>query len=88
MTGMKRAALLMSRELSNVTLARFAAGALGGLVMPGLLLRHTTAAGDESTLPTILCAALLVVACTVGELLERYLFFAASAAPRMPGGIR
>ncbi len=88
MTGMKRSALLMSRELSNVTLARFAAGALGGLAMPGLLLHRTTNVGDGLTLATVLCAALLVVACTVGELLERYLFFAASAAPRMPGGIR
>ncbi len=27
-------------------------------------------------------------ACLAGELLERYLFFAACAAPRMPGGLR
>ena len=32
--------------------------------------------------------ALLFLACLAGELLERYLFFAAVAAPRMPGGIR
>lgn len=88
MTGMKRSALLMTRDLSNVTLARFAAGALGGLVMPAMLLQHATDNAKDVTLPVVLCAALMVVACTVGELLERYLFFAASAAPRMPGGIR
>ncbi|MEX0936951.1 MAG: DmsC/YnfH family molybdoenzyme membrane anchor subunit [Pirellulales bacterium] len=88
MTGMKRSALLMAHNLSNTTLARFAAGMLGGLVMPGVLLHRTTVVGDGLTLATVLCAALLVLACLVGELLERYLFFATSAAPRMPGGIR
>ena len=88
MTGMRRSALLMMRELSSVTLARFAAGGLGGLFMPSLLLHRTTVAGDGLTIATILCAALLVVACTAGELLERYLFFAAAATPRMPGAIR
>jgi DMSO reductase anchor subunit/ferredoxin len=88
MTGMKRSALLMAHALSNVTLARFAAGALGGLFMPGVLLHRTTVVGDGLTLATVLCAAVLVVASLVGELLERYLFFAASSAARMPGGIR
>jgi hypothetical protein len=31
---------------------------------------------------------LLGAVCLVGELLERYLFFAAVASPRMPGPIR
>lgn len=88
MTSLKRSALLMTRELSSVTLARFASGALGGLLMPGFLLQQTDMASAGLTLSTVLCAALLFVACTMGELLERYLFFAASAAPRMPGGIR
>ena len=36
----------------------------------------------------VVMTGLLFVACLAGELLERYLFFAACAAPRMPGGIR
>ena len=31
---------------------------------------------------------MLFGACVIGELLERYLFFAAVAAPRMPGSLR
>jgi hypothetical protein len=31
---------------------------------------------------------MLFVACLAGELLERYLFFAAVASPRMPGPLR
>ena len=38
MTPLKRSALLMTGELSNLALARFALGALGGIVMPALLL--------------------------------------------------
>jgi DMSO reductase anchor subunit len=36
----------------------------------------------------IVLTGLLVIACLAGELLERYLFFAACAAPQMPGAIR
>ena len=36
----------------------------------------------------VVLTALLFAACLAGELLERYLFFAACAAPQMPGGIR
>jgi hypothetical protein len=32
--------------------------------------------------------AMLFAACLAGELLERYLYFTACAAPRMPGGFR
>lgn len=88
MTGLKRSAILMTHELSNITLARFAVGALGGLIMPGLLLQQSEIAGSEFTAATAICAGGLIVACIVGELLERYLFFAAAAAARMPGGIR
>jgi hypothetical protein len=36
----------------------------------------------------VVITGMLFVACLVGEILERVLFFAACAAPRMPGGIR
>jgi len=89
MTPLKRSAQLLTRDLSNYTLARFAAGILGGMFIPGLMLLRLSA--SSAPMPrmelTVLTTALFV-ACLAGELFERYLFFAAVAVPRMPGGIR
>lgn len=82
---LKRSALLMSGELSSVTLARFACGLLGGILMPLFLLNHQTQPVQNLTLSLIVI--ILFIACLAGELLERYLFFSAVAAPRMPGVI-
>jgi formate dehydrogenase iron-sulfur subunit len=84
MTAMRRSAILMIRELPRITLLRFMAGALGGLLMP---LCMVTGAADS---PGSFAAAVvtLFAGCVAGELLERALFFSACAAPRMPGGIR
>lgn len=88
-TPLRRSALLLSRELSNYTLARFALGLLGGVLMPAMLLGQILAAPSQSNqLQFLATTGLLFVACLAGELLERYLFFAACVAPRMPGGIR
>lgn len=77
-TPMKRTAILMARELKGATVSRFICGTLGGVVLPvaGMLgmLNARTAAG-------VLALSLL------GELLERYLFFAAVIPPKMPGAI-
>jgi uncharacterized membrane protein YdjX (TVP38/TMEM64 family) len=89
MTSLRRSALLMAGELSSVTLARFAAGLLGGVLMPVFLLSHMEdAVHGTGFVQFVVTTGLLFVACLVGELLERYLFFAACAAPKMPGGIR
>jgi len=89
MTAMKRSALLMIGELSNFTLARFALGILGGLVMPAFLLLSLASASGAENLPQfVVVTSMLFIACLVGELLERALFFTACAAPKMPGGIR
>jgi formate dehydrogenase iron-sulfur subunit len=80
-TALKRSARLMIGPLSHFTMARWSAGLLGGLVMPLLLLHNMT--HQRTALAPIV--ALLVAACLLGELLERYLFFASAAAPRMPG---
>jgi formate dehydrogenase iron-sulfur subunit len=88
MTPLKRSAMLLVRDLSSVSLARFAIGALGGVVMPALLLTMLPQLGAGHLVQFAATAGLLFVACLVGELLERYLFFTACAAPRMPGGIR
>ena len=86
-TSLKRTAWLMTGALCNVTMARFAAGLLGGLAMPGLLLLSRVPAppGQGQDLVFAVLVGMLFVACLAGELLERYLFFAAVASPRMPG---
>ncbi len=89
MTQLRRSAMLKTGELSNYTMARFAAGLAGGIVIPVILLARMRS-GDAPADPVALAAltAVLFSACIVGELLEGYLFFAAVAAPRMPGAIR
>jgi Fe-S-cluster-containing dehydrogenase component/DMSO reductase anchor subunit len=87
-TQLKRTARLMTGELANVTLARFAAGLFGGLLMPAILLSNLTQGDVPSPDTVALLSGLLFTGCVTGELLERYLYFAAVAAPRMPGGIR
>jgi DMSO reductase anchor subunit len=83
-SSLKRTAFLLAGPLSNSTLARFACGLLGGIVMPLFLLGELTT-GTEFGPSLVISAILLLVACLAGELLERYQFFAACAAPRMPG---
>jgi len=81
---LKRSAKLTLGPLSNATLARFACGFLGGIVMPLFLLADP----DRGDVTVLVIVALLFTACLAGELLERFLFFAAVSAPRMPGGLR
>jgi hypothetical protein len=79
----------MTGDLSNVTLARFALGLLGGVVMPLMLAADAATLGHGAAhVQFAFMTGLLFAACLAGELLERYLFFAACAAPQMPGGIR
>ncbi len=89
MTPLKRSALLMTGDLSNATLARFALGVLGGVILPLLLVGEAaTLSGGAGLVQFVVLTGLLFAACLAGELLERYLFFTACAAPQMPGGIR
>ena len=89
MTPLKRSASLMIRDLASPAVARFALGVLGGVFAPALLLRQFSAGSLEGgPLELMVATGLLFGASLAGELLERYLFFAAVAAPRMPGGIR
>lgn len=78
----KRIALLLTGDLSAYTKARYGFGLLGGIVLP-LIVR----AGLESRGLAIACGTSLL-ALTAGELLERYLFFRAAPASRMPGGLQ
>jgi Fe-S-cluster-containing dehydrogenase component/DMSO reductase anchor subunit len=80
---LKRSARLLVGALSRSTLARFATGLLGGVAMP---LFVSSSAGRPGEGPVLIAAGLMFVACLAGELLERFQYFAACAAPRMPGG--
>lgn len=87
-TPMKRTALLLTGELSMTTLLRYFFGLMGGLLLPLVLLSEkSTIPGSEGYQPLFLGFVVLLIAglLLVGELLERYLFFAASVAPKMPG---
>lgn len=86
-TQFKRSALLMAGPLAGYTLARFACGVLGGLAMPAFLLRSVSETPQDPVV-LVVVTGFLFIANLAGELLERYLFFAAVAAPRMPGAIR
>jgi formate dehydrogenase iron-sulfur subunit len=78
-TALKRSAMLLSGPLSNSTLVRFACGLAGGLILPALILSGS--AGATGTVAMGIASLLLLV----GELAERFQYFAAVAAPRMPG---
>lgn len=84
---LKRSALLLIGPLSSSLLSRMAAGLLGGIAMPLFFLMR----GDDvarADIRAALMVGMLFLGCLVGELLERYQFFAAVSAPRMPGGPR
>src|SRR5262249_39360262 len=87
----KRLALLMRGDLGRVTAVRFLCGALAGLVLPGSGLALVGAARDGGgPFPFAQLAVLAIatqLAALAGEILERYLFFAAAPASKMPGGI-
>jgi formate dehydrogenase iron-sulfur subunit len=84
-TPMRRSATLMVSELHQTTVARFMLGLVGGVIIPGLLL--ISGPGGLTTVAMFIAVVAVVVMITVGELLERYLFFTAVVAPRMPGGL-
>jgi hypothetical protein len=89
MTSLRRSALLSVRELTTETVARFGLGVLGGIIGPLLVLQMLAAITAGGGRLELAVSALVMFGATLsGELLERYLFFAAAAAPRMPGGIR
>jgi Fe-S-cluster-containing dehydrogenase component/DMSO reductase anchor subunit len=82
----RRAALLLVGELRVVAGMRFALGIFGGLLLP---LLYLAVHRGSNIGPLFLTAVALIAAAAVlaGELLERHLFFVASAAPRMPGAL-
>jgi hypothetical protein len=87
-TPLKRSAVLLADNLGMTTILRYFFGIVGGLLFPAILLvERATLPGSDGFHPLFLCAMVTLVFGTllIGELLERYLFFAASASARMPG---
>lgn len=80
LTSLGRSARLQLGPLRKVTIARFLLGVIGAIVLPLAMLSGTT--------PSAGFAVASLVLLTAGEFLERYLYFAAVAAPRMPGAVR
>jgi formate dehydrogenase iron-sulfur subunit len=85
-TPLRRTAQLMTGELGLVTMQRFFFGVIGGVMLPGLLLlENRVAPGGYSPIFIVCSVVLIVTVLLLGELLERYLFFTAVVAPKMPG---
>jgi DMSO reductase anchor subunit len=80
---LKRMSLVMMGELKPITMARFLCGATGGLLLPYVLSAGALGAGPTRVLTLGMLLVLLA-----GELLERYLFFRAAPASRMPGKLK
>ena len=84
-TPLKRLAILQTRNLAGLTIARFALGTLGGIILPLSLLSEVEHAAPVKWLATMTTLFAMSIA---GELLERTLFFMTAVAPRMPGAVR
>jgi formate dehydrogenase iron-sulfur subunit len=84
-SALKRSALLTVGALSSKTFARFALGFLGGIAMPLFLVQGIKPADRAATTVIV---TMIFIACFAGEMLERFQFFAAVSAPRMPGNVR
>lgn len=86
-TPLKRTAKLLKGELSMITTARFIVGILGGIVLPLILLgeQHIAPVTGFQPLFIGIIALLMTGLCLTGEFIERYLFFTAVVAPKMPG---
>jgi len=88
-TSEKRVATLMIRDLGLATVGRFATGAMGGIVLAGILWLSARPGGQGNLHNSFVhvTAVASFVLLLGSELLERFLFFKAAPASRMPGGL-
>jgi Fe-S-cluster-containing dehydrogenase component/DMSO reductase anchor subunit len=86
-TPLRRTAILMTGDLLRVTQLRFAIGIVGGILFPAFLLGgfFSPQASQHHPAMVLGLALVLLLLNLAGEILERYLFFAAAVAPKMPG---
>lgn len=86
LTDLKRSALLLRGELRSTARLRYALGLAGGIVAP-LVVVGLGSGPAPSAVAGLAVGVPALVALVAGELTERRIFFAASTAPRMPGGL-
>ena len=78
---MKRTALLLVGPLRGTTVARFVLGSIGGIALPLVM------SSLESSAAALFLSGFGLAMVVAGELIERYQFFRAVSAPRMPGSL-
>jgi formate dehydrogenase iron-sulfur subunit len=81
---LRKTALLLVGPLRRPAGSRRTLGVVGGAVLPALVLIGAAAANPSVT---AWAAVLALAASIAGEIIERYLFFAAVVKPKMPGGL-
>ncbi len=84
---LKRSARLIIGVLRPYAQARVVTAVVGGILIPLLFLREASPP-LAMTWPLTLGVCVMWLGCVAGELMERYLFFAAVSSARMPGGVR
>ncbi len=82
-TPLNKTARLLAGELNIFVRVRITLALLGGVVLPLVALLQL-AAGNA---PSLLLAAVLLMLCVAGELIERHLFFTAAVTQKMPGAL-
>lgn len=82
---LKRTAILLTGALARVTTARLLCALLGGVTLPGMLYLLYSQPSPPNALLAVAGSSGALALSLLGELLERYLFFAAVVAPKMPG---
>jgi hypothetical protein len=70
--------------LAKQFVARLAAGVIGGVLLPLLLVGSMAQLGEVAELVILVMSFGCLV---LGEVLERMLFFKALSAPKMPGAV-
>lgn len=87
LTPLRRTAMLATGELGRWTGQRFLCGVMGGIVLPGFLFLAPLLDQQQplSTQFVVIVVVLSLGISFVGEVFERFLFFSAVIAPKMPG---
>ena len=85
----KRSAMLMTNHLLTATRLRYLTGFVGGVLLPIFLysMSQENTVGLQHLMNMLLVAGGIFVLTLVGELSERFLFFAAIVSKKMPGDV-
>ncbi len=88
-TPLKRTAILLTGELRPIAINRLLLGIAGGVLLPAILLAGPAIVGPGGFRPsaTFAIVGLIVLLTLIGELFERYIFFTAAVASKMPGAL-